>query len=158
VFNGSATIARTVDSVLAQHPSVDEIVVVNDGSTDATLECVPQDPRVRVISQENQGEGAARNTGIDAARGPLVFFVDADDLWLPGHVETNLELFQRTRGRGLLYCSLYARKAGGKLKRARWWGTHAIGLKSYLVHLFLWRSPISSSSVAISKPVWTASV
>ena len=154
VFNGAETIARTVESVLAQVPPVDEVLVVNDGSTDATLERIPGDERVRVITQPNGGEAAARNTGLAAARGELVFFVDADDYWLQGHVEAMTSLYRRTGGRGVLYANLYTRKAGGRLKRALWWGGDALTLEGYLLHLLVWRTPLSASSVAANKALW----
>jgi glycosyltransferase involved in cell wall biosynthesis len=154
VYNGAETIARTVESILAQVPPVDEVVVVNDGSTDATLERIPRDERVRVITQPNGGEGAARNSGIAAARGELVFFVDADDYWLPGHVEAATALYRRTGGRGVLYGNLYTRRAKGRLKRARWWGGETLTLEGYLLHLLIWRTPVSASSVAANRALW----
>ena len=154
-YNAAATIARTVDSILAQDPPIDEVVVVDDGSTDGAAEAVPQDARVRVVTQSNAGEAAARNRGIAEARGELILFLDADDVWLPGHVAAIRGLYERSHGRGVLYASLYVRKAGGRLKRARWWGPgEVITLEGYLLHLLVWRTPLSASSIAINRPMW----
>ncbi|GJD50023.1 Undecaprenyl-phosphate 4-deoxy-4-formamido-L-arabinose transferase [Methylobacterium crusticola] len=84
-YNAERFIARTLDSALAQDYASTEIIVVDDGSTDRTAEIVESyraaDARIRLISTENQGVAAARNTGIAASRGSLVAFLDADDLW-----------------------------------------------------------------------------
>jgi glycosyltransferase involved in cell wall biosynthesis len=76
--------------VLQQTEQDFEVVVVDDGSTDDTVECARSfatDPRVRVISQHNKGPSAARNAGVAAARGLYVSMLDADDLWLPEYLE-----------------------------------------------------------------------
>ncbi len=81
-------VARAVESVLAQtHPPA-EIVVVDDGSTDETPRVLGQfGNRIRVITQANQGQAGALNTGLAAARGPWVAFLDGDDTWTPRHLE-----------------------------------------------------------------------
>ncbi len=81
VYNGEKTIKRCIESVLNQTLSDIEIIVVNDGSTDATLDILKGfgDSRISVITQDNAGQGMARNTGMDAATGEYIGFVDADD-------------------------------------------------------------------------------
>lgn len=83
VYNSAASIERCVDSLLGQSEPSIEVVCVNDGSTDKSLAVLRQiaqaDDRVLVIDQENAGVSRARNVGIDAAAGEIVFFVDADD-------------------------------------------------------------------------------
>jgi GT2 family glycosyltransferase len=89
-YNAERTIAASIRSVLAQTRSDHELIVVDDGSTDATVEIASgfNDPRVRVLRQENQGPGAARNLAITEARGRYVSMLDSDDLWLPTYLET----------------------------------------------------------------------
>ena len=88
-YNAAAYIGEAIDSVLAQtHPSW-ELIVVDDGSTDATgtIAAGYDDPRIVVVRQPNGGEGAARNTALERARGEYLAFLDADDVWLPNHLE-----------------------------------------------------------------------
>ena len=84
-YNRRDTIKRAIDSVVAQTFQDWELLVVDDGSTDGTRDFISGiDPRVRVIVQENQGVGGARNTGMAAATGALIAFLDSDDEW-PAH-------------------------------------------------------------------------
>lgn len=82
-YNASSTIGRCLDSVLCQAFEDFEIIVVNDGSKDDTGEIchryAEKDVRIRVIDKENAGVSSARNTGMNAARGKYIQFVDADD-------------------------------------------------------------------------------
>ncbi|HEY1754595.1 MAG TPA: glycosyltransferase [Bryobacteraceae bacterium] len=90
-YNAATTIAEAIESVLTQSSRDWEAIVVNDGSTDATLEIAGEfaavDPRVRVISRPNGGESAARNTGLAEARHDWLVFLDADDWILPAYIE-----------------------------------------------------------------------
>lgn len=83
VYNSSRSIQRCLDSLLVQSECSIQVVCVNDGSTDDSLNVLRQiaqaDDRVLVIDQENAGVSCARNAGIDVAEGETVFFVDADD-------------------------------------------------------------------------------
>ena len=83
VYNSANSVQRCLDSLLAQSERSIQVVCVNDGSVDDSLGVLRQiaqaDDRVLVIDQENAGVSCARNAGIDAAKGEVVFFVDADD-------------------------------------------------------------------------------
>lgn len=84
VFNGNATVAAAIESVRRQTYPIQEIIVVDDGSTDDTGSVVRAfGDAVRYVRQANQGVGAARNRGVAEAVGEYVAFLDADDLWLP---------------------------------------------------------------------------
>lgn len=99
-YNGEEFIAQAIDSCLRQtHPSY-EIIVVDDGSTDATEEIVriQRHRNVRYIRQDHRGLPAARNTGIAAAAGVYLTFLDCDDLLLPTAVETLLAASEDVRG------------------------------------------------------------
>ena len=96
-FNREKTIVRAIRSVLEQSVPDLEIVVVDDGSTDGTVAAVESvdDPRVRLIRHEvNGGEAAGRNTGVRAARGRYVAYLDSDDEWLPGKLAAQLEVLE----------------------------------------------------------------
>src|SRR5208282_3284051 len=85
VYNGAAFIGRALKTVFAQTFREFEIVIVDDASTDDLANALVQfsDPRMRVIRHAvNRGASASRNTGIRAARGPYIAFVDCDDEWL----------------------------------------------------------------------------
>ena len=83
-YNYAHFLIGAVESALAQTYPDREVIVVDDGSTDDTRDrLAPFEGRIRYIYQENQGLSAARNTGIRAARGALVAFLDSDDLWHP---------------------------------------------------------------------------
>jgi teichuronic acid biosynthesis glycosyltransferase TuaG len=90
-YNAEKYIGDSIKSVLAQTYSNWELIVVDDGSTDGTAavvrEFVDRDNRIKYFYQENGRLGKARNTGIGHAAGPLIAFLDSDDLW----VETKLE-------------------------------------------------------------------
>lgn len=91
VRNGLAFICEAIESVLAQAIDSLEVVVVNDGSTDGDYETLAHtDPRIRVFHLAGNGVSAARNHGVQAARGELIAFLDADDVWLPGKLAAQL--------------------------------------------------------------------
>lgn len=83
LYNKEKQIRTTIQTVLEQTFQLYEILVINDGSTDGSIEEVQKfsDKRIRIISQKNAGVSAARNTGIENARYEWVAFLDADDLW-----------------------------------------------------------------------------
>lgn len=94
-YNRGDVIARAVDSVRRQTFEDWELLVVDDGSRDATAERLHGlDPRLRVLTQSNQGVYAARNAGIACARGRFVAFLDSDDEWLPQFLELTQAFFQ----------------------------------------------------------------
>lgn len=85
VYNGEKTIRETIESVLAQTFTDFELLIINDGSTDRTVEIVESfaDPRIQIVSYKNAGLAASRNRGIDRATTDYIAFIDADDLWTP---------------------------------------------------------------------------
>ena len=86
LYNKEPIIERSLQSVLSQDYDDFEVVVVNDGSTDRSADIVRSinDPRIRLIEQENGGPSKARNTGTKNAKGEWILFLDADDELLPG--------------------------------------------------------------------------
>ncbi|HVA45528.1 MAG TPA: glycosyltransferase [Pirellulales bacterium] len=107
VFNGQAFLAQAVESVLAQTYQPIELIAVDDGSTDASADILAGfGSRIRVIRQPNAGVSAARNAGIEQARGELIAFLDQDDWWQPEKVARQVELFQTDDRIGLVHTAV----------------------------------------------------
>ena len=95
-LNEGPRVGRAIQSVLRQTHPVNEIIVVDDGSTDNTAEAVARfGDAVVLIRQANQGAAAARNAGLRRAGSEWVAFLDADDEWLPDHIEAARESISR---------------------------------------------------------------
>ena len=91
-YNCASFLVEALESVIAQTRSADEIIVVNDGSTDETEEVLqPYADRILLLGQENRGVSVARNNGIARATGDWVAFLDADDVWKPQKLGQQLE-------------------------------------------------------------------
>ena len=105
-YNAARTIQQTVESVLKQTFCDFELIVVNDGSTDSTLEIVSaiEDERVRVLSYPNRGSYPSRNQGIAHAHGDLIAFMDADDLWHADKLMAQVKALQAHPNAALAYC------------------------------------------------------
>lgn len=89
LFNKAKTIMRAIESVLHQEQTPYEVLVINDGSSDESAEIVREirSPLIRLINQENQGPGAARNLGASLSQGRYLAFLDADDEWHSSHLK-----------------------------------------------------------------------
>jgi glycosyltransferase involved in cell wall biosynthesis len=95
-YNRWPLVAEAVDSVLAQSFQDIEIIVVDDGSTDGTTNRLAKfDGRLRLFTTTRRGVAAARNFGVSQAQGCYVAFLDSDDLWLPGKLETQIAFLDR---------------------------------------------------------------
>ena len=118
-YNRAHLVGRAIRSVLDQTRQDFELIVVDDGSTDKTGRVVRSftDDRIRYLRHErNRGGAAARNTGIKAARGTYIAFLDSDDEWLPEKLEKQVEEFQRAdESVGVVYCAFWWCEEGAKL-------------------------------------------
>lgn len=104
-------LSECIDSILAQTRPVDEIIIIDDGSTDMTIDVTEKyclEKRVRVVRQENQGVASARNRGIELATQPFVVCLDADDKVQPTYVEKCLAKISSDRQIGIVYPGLIA--------------------------------------------------
>lgn len=115
LYNKEKSIAYTLQTVLHQTFNDYEIVIVNDGSTDNSIAEVEKvrDDRIRLIHQQNAGVSAARNRGIEEARGELIAFLDADDEWKPEYLATQYYLFQKYPECSVFSCNYEFRDAEG---------------------------------------------
>ncbi len=116
LYNKANYIEKTLHSVLAQSFQDFEIVVVDDGSTDKSLEIAKKinDGRIRFIGQKNSGVSVARNQGIEVAKGKYIALLDADDYWYPTHLQKMAELFATFPEAGL-FCMGYERVLNDKI-------------------------------------------
>ena len=96
LYNKELSIRNTIQSVLDQKFTEFEIIVINDGSTDNSLQIVSQidDPRIRIIDKPNRGVSSARNRGIKEAKFEWIAFLDGDDLWKVNHLEEVAEMMK----------------------------------------------------------------
>lgn len=93
VYNGEPFLADALRSVLGQTRAADEVIVVDDGSTDGSGELALGFPGVRVLKRPNGGQPSALNAGVAASKGAYLAFLDADDRWLPDKLELQLGAF-----------------------------------------------------------------
>ncbi|MBQ3453639.1 MAG: glycosyltransferase family 2 protein, partial [Thermoguttaceae bacterium] len=107
VYNVRQWVGRAIESILAQTFEDFELILIDDGSTDDSAEVIAQytDPRVKLIRQENRGQGGARNRGIEASTGKWITFLDPDDQWLPGFLEDYYRVISDHPGIDLCYSS-----------------------------------------------------
>lgn len=146
VYGVEKYIADTVKSVIQQTYEDFELLIIDDGSPDKSLEICQQftDPRIKIISQENQGVSAARNTGIRYAQGEYLALLDGDDIWLPQKLEKHIEHLE-TFSVGVSFSrSAFIDEAGNPL------GIYQMSKLDGITPLdLLCRTPIGNGSVAV---------
>ena len=108
-YNAARFLPAAVNSVLDQTWTDWELLVVDDGSTDGTAALFStefRDSRIRRIEQPNQGDAAARNTGIRVSTSPLIAFLDADDLWKPDKLQQQVHVLRERAEVDVVYCGI----------------------------------------------------
>ncbi len=97
LYNGAHYIKQALDSIFSQYRPVDEIIVVDDGSTDNGHQIVEAmmsgDKRIRILRKPNGGQGSARNLGVSNTSCDLIAFLDQDDYWYPNHLSVLEDMF-----------------------------------------------------------------
>ena len=159
LYNKEQSIASTLQTVLKQTYQDFEIVIVDDGSTDHSVEEVKKviDPRIRLIHQSNAGVSAARNRGIDEARGEYIAFLDADDEWKPDYLKTQYELTQKYPECSIFACNYEFKDTQGKvtptiIRKLTFKGEDGI-LSNYFEVASCSHPPLWTSAVMIKKNV-----
>lgn len=116
LYNKNDTIAATIKSVLGQSFGDFELLVIDDGSTDNSVEIVKgfSDRRIKIISQPNGGEGAARNNGITSASADYVSLLDADDIWHEGYLAKMRDMIEKYPDAGIYCCAMVACYGNGQ--------------------------------------------
>ena len=114
-FNRRTLVERAIRSVLGQTHPVDDIIVVDDGSTDGTAESLAAafGDRIRCVRQENRGVSAARNRGLALARGRYVTLLDSDDEWMPEKTRLQWEWMESHPDIGMVLCDVIRRFPDG---------------------------------------------
>lgn len=157
LYNKAPHIKRTVESVLNQTCGDFELIVVDDGSTDGGGQIVEgvHDPRIYLITQENKGVSAARNTGIKTARAEFVAFLDADDEWKTGFLQEINRLIEKFPASGAYATSYENINPGGRMTYPKIRGLQAgrSGIIERPFQVFQSGLPFNSSSIVIPKRV-----
>lgn len=151
LYNKAHTIVNTLSSVFAQTYMDYEVVIVDDGSTDKSVQVIEEhfdDIRIRIIQQENKGVSVARNRGVDESKGDYVAFLDGDDEWHPEYLQTMVELIRQYPTAGLFLC-------GGKIcdQTGIYWRV-AAGYENYMGKIDLFQNPqvfIHTSATIVNK-------
>ncbi|ARV61302.1 glucosyl transferase [Nostocales cyanobacterium HT-58-2] len=147
VYKVEKYIAATVQSVLEQTYKNFELLIIDDGSPDNSIEICQQftDNRIKIIRQENRGVAAARNTGIRHAQGEYLAFLDADDLWVPEKLAKHVEHLDNSPAVGVSFCrSAFIDELGEPL------GIYQITKLQEITPLdLLCRTPIGNGSVPV---------
>ena len=126
-YNAVRFIGRALASVRAQTYAVDEIVIVDDGSTDGTAQMLATEPgRITILSQANAGPSAARNLGVQHTQADLIAFLDADDEWLPTAVETQVAVFRSMPEVALTTADMSAIDEAGHITKPSWFAAQGI--------------------------------
>jgi glycosyltransferase involved in cell wall biosynthesis len=154
-YNAAETIREAIRSIYSQTLKSGEIIVVDDGSRDDTTGIVGREfPECRVICQENGGPAAARNRGVEAAKGDWIAFLDGDDAWLPPRLATQMEFAAKQPDIGL-WCGEARRWAGE--------GIEATSPGSELLAPFRWlaladfieNNPVATSTVLMRRDLFS---
>ena len=154
-FNYREYVSEAVDSALAQSVQPGQIVVVDDGSTDGSVEHLESryrdDPRVEIVSKSNGGQLSCFETGVARATGDIVFFLDADDMWLPGYLESVIDFYASRPTADFVFCGLrcFGRENNEVLK---WKTDRDLGYSAAAAHhQFRW---IGAPTSALSMRRW----
>lgn len=123
VFNGEATVARALDSALAQRCAPEfEIIVADDGSADGTVKILESyGDRIRILRCLHRGIGPCRNAAIRIARGEYLAFLDADDMWLPDKLARLVEPLSRDPALMLAYSNATVFGSMTPVTRPEYW-------------------------------------
>jgi Glycosyl transferase family 2 len=124
-YNRAQLIGRALDSALEQTREGDEVIVVDDGSTDGTMDVLATyGDSIRVVRGEQGGAGAARNRGIAIAKCDLIAFLDSDDEWFPGKMYRQRALFQALPDLMYSFGDMACTMPDGSIKRRHLWTWH----------------------------------
>lgn len=153
LYNKEQQIGATIESVLRQTYRNFEIIVINDGSTDRSLDVVRniQDSRIRIFSQSNGGVSVARNHGIEKSEGEYIAFLDADDEWHGNYLESQVKLIGKYPECGVFACAYEYKDENNVIIPAVYRGIRFVEQTGILDNYF----EVASKS---APPIWTSAV
>jgi glycosyltransferase involved in cell wall biosynthesis len=156
LYNKEKYIKRAVDSVLEQDFDSFELIVVDDGSSDSSAKIASHsnDPRLRLVRKENQGEGLARNTGIDESIGKWIVFLDADDMWLEKHLSIIKEIIDTFEDVGMVSNVSVERESSSSIEHLPQCLKYEIKKIDYFLEAAKNIGVVNSSSSAIRRDVY----
>jgi len=151
VYNGAGTIRRAIDSILGQSFTDFRCIIINDGSTDNTLEILASydDERINILNQENKGLVASLNRGILASRGKYIARMDADDIALSSRLERQVEFMERNPSVGVVGSLAKLIYSDGK-ERIRYRPIDSRAIRKNIIRI----NPFTHSSVMIRKEIF----
>lgn len=140
VYNGDRFISKTIDSVITQSYKNIEIIVVDDGSTDKSVDIVKSYKNIQYIYQDNKGPSSARNTGISSSKGTYIAFLDCDDVWYNEKLSMQEEFLRNNPKIGFVFAHRKMIIEEG-IPKPPW----------YREHLFEKPSPILTASALLAR-------
>ncbi len=133
-FNGQNYLRRSVESVMIQTLPVTRVIVVNDGSTDSSLDILESMksiyPKLEIINQENKGLSSARNSGLRVTKSRYIALLDVDDYWAPQKIENQIDLFENDESLIAVASLYYTLSESGKFEvgNAPLWEINSVSL------------------------------
>jgi glycosyltransferase involved in cell wall biosynthesis len=157
LHNKANYVKKSIISVLEQTYENFELIIINDGSTDNSLSVIQQftDPRIEIISQQNQGVSAARNYGVKIAKYNNIAFLDADDWWAPNFLQEMANALKDFPEAGIYGCKYYWVKNGVLKTSINQMNDDFRGYIDYFeTYMHAWWMPLTSISVVIKKKIF----
>lgn len=152
VYNGERYIGKAICSLLGQTYANLQIIIINDGSTDKTVEVIRgfTDPRLHVIfHSENQGIAKSRNDAIDYSSGKYIAWLDADDIAHPERIANQVQIMEERPDIGFCCTNVESIDADGAIVSKPWWTPSKVPIEWQL----LWNNPVAQSSVMIRRDI-----
>lgn len=149
IYNGEQFVARAIKSVLNQTYKELEIIVVDDGSSDNSLDVVRSyaDARLKVFTKENGGPASARNFGIKRSSGEFIALIDQDDLWYPKKLEKQIRLISQNSKLDMVYCNALSIYEDGSGPTRKWSELHIPQTGKVFIELYRYNFILCSSAI-----------